>query len=62
MSKPRKLANFTDKNLDQQVVELCNAHVLPDLGGSGRKWTITGVTVTTGDDGKEYLALEFKEQ
>jgi hypothetical protein len=59
--RARKLHNFEDKNLDRQIVELCNSQILPDLGGSTRRWIITGVNVVIGDDGNEYPQLAIQE-
>lgn len=48
--KARKLSVFEDRNLDKQVQEICDSQILRDLGGSNRKWIISGVTVGTGTD------------
>lgn len=48
--KARKLYNFADRNLDGQIKEICDSFILPDLGGSTRKWAIVGVQLVDGTD------------
>ena len=59
-SRPRKLHNFTDRNLDLQIKELVDSHVLYDIAGSGRKWIILGVQILN-DGGVEFPQLVIQE-